>query len=339
MEDYHRLYDYAAAGVHSVLPNARVGGPVTSQPHLLGDAAAPFLDHVQTDSYATPGTPAGLGFFTYHSWSFVGGAVNGYFDGLNLLDEKGLSGTPIAITEFGPTWQFNLYDEPAEMHQGAAFIAQIFSDISRRAAQESRPFPLAYSWWVLSDIFEEDIYPREAEPFFGCMGLINREHIKKPGFNAYKFLSKMGNEQLELTMAGEGDVGGMAAKGEDGNVRVIIYHGQDPGNGPVDDIYYVEAAEQSIGVTINGLPETAAYDVSVSRIDNTTGNAYAYWQNNLERRPMSSFSEEEWDALRSVSESPAEPLASAACGRSFSQTFNLTSPGVLFLEFTPAVAP
>ncbi len=336
LEEYFMLYDHAAAAVRSVLPQGRVGGPVTSQPLELEEnsrAGVLFLDHVTTDNYVNPGSPGVLDFFSYHSWSFVGGAVGGYFQGLDLLDRYGLTTVPIAITEFGPTWEFNLYDEPQEMHQGAAFVAQTFSDISRRCAQENKRFPLAYSWWVLSDVFEEEQY-REDEPFIGCMGLISREGIKKPAYNAYKFLAQMGAEQLPLQVTGQGGVGGMAARDEAGGIQIILYNGQNPGQGPRDDTYYSETAAHSIGVTLRGLDPMKTYDVTTYRVDETHGNAYAVWEQ-WGRPTMGAMSAEDWTNLRSVMESAPEPLGAALCGDTFSQTFSLTSPGVLFVTLTP----
>jgi xylan 1,4-beta-xylosidase len=339
MDDYFRLYDHSAAGVRAALPNARVGGPVTSQPQELTNnshAGELFLDHVTTDNYVTPGSPGILDFFSYHSWSFVGGAVDGYFAGLDLLSSYGLNDTPIAITEFGPTWEFNLFDEPQEMHQGAAFVAQTFSDISRRCAEEEKPFPLAYSWWVLSDVFEEEKY-READPFIGCMGLISREGIKKPAYNTYKFLAQMGEEQLALRSFGGAGVGGMATRDLGGAVQLIVYNGQNPGNGPSDDTYYEERSAEDVGITLKGLNPTMSYDVDVYRIDENNGNAYKRWQE-WGRPEMAALSDDQWAELRSIMESPAESLRTAACGETFSQTFSLSSPGVLFITLSP-VAP
>src|SRR5690606_17191067 len=115
-------------GVLAALPNGRVGGPVASQPIELtqnSELGIKFLDHVTTDNYVNPGEPGVLDFFAFHSWSFVDGAVNGYFDAIDLLSSYDLE-TPIAITEFGPTWEFGLYDEPQESRQGAAFVIQTY---------------------------------------------------------------------------------------------------------------------------------------------------------------------------------------------------------------------
>lgn len=346
-QEYFQLYDAAAAGVRAVLPNGRMGGPVTSQPSELvggqweGGAGILFLDHIQQ-------TGGALDFFTFHTWSFLDGAINGYFQGLDLLDQYGLNNMRVAVTEFGPTWEFGLRGvgmepdwEPQETSQGAAFVAQVYADISRRAAQDNRRFPIAYSWWTLSDIFDEgyedpEDYVLEENPFIGAMGLINREGIKKPAYNAYKFLAKMGTQHLPVTATGPGGVNGFAARDVNGGVQVLIYNGQSPGQGFRDDIYYAVTEAQPIGVTIEGLNPATAYDVTTYRVDATHGNSFALWDAQG-RPPMSQMTEENWQALRDGGESAAEPAGQALCGTSVKLTASLTSPGVLFVELKPAV--
>lgn len=349
-EDYFLLYDKAAAGVKAALPNGRVGGPVTSQPQELtggqweGGAGVRFLDHINANS-------GSLDFFTFHTWSFINGAVGGYFQGLDLLDSKGKETIQVAVTEFGPTWEFGLRGvggepdwEPQETGQGAAFVAQVYSNIAQRCAMEGRRFPIAYAWWTLSDVFDEGFedpadYVLEDNPFIGAMGLINREGIKKPAYNAYKFLAQMGNEQLPLSVEGLGDVGGMAARStQNGGVQLIVYNGQDPGAGFSTDEYYTETGEQTIGISVGGLNPEMAYDVTSYRVDEVRGNAFGAWDT-LGRPAMANMSEADWQLLRDNMQSPAEPVAQAVCGTSFSKSFSLSSPGVLFVTIEPAVAP
>jgi xylan 1,4-beta-xylosidase len=343
MEDYHKLYDKAAAGVHAVLPNGRVGGPVSSQADKLDSAGKGFLEHLKT----TNGT---LGFFSYHTWAFIDGAVGGYFQGLDLLDSYGKNSVQIAVTEFGPTWEFGLLGgsgepawEPQETNQGAAFVAQVYSNIAQRCAKDKRRFPITYAWWTLSDVFDEGYedkadYVAEGNPFIGAMGLINRESIKKPAYNAYKFLAGMGDEQLSLTVNGGGNVGGMASRNtKNSGVQVILYNGQNPGGGFSNDKYYEVANAQDVGITITGMNPTMAYDVTAYRVDDVRGNSFAAWDK-AGRKNMTAMSESDWQALRSSMDSPAESVSHAVCGTTFSKTFSLSSPGVLFVTIEPSIA-
>jgi xylan 1,4-beta-xylosidase len=341
LTEYFKLYDYTAAGVRAALPNGRMGGPVSSQAQELTKnsmAGKLFLDHVMTGTNAAlPGQPPVLDFFSFHTWSFVSGAVDGYFEGLDLLDSYGLNNMPIAITEFGPTWEFGLTDEPQEMTQGSTFVAQVYSDVSRRVVQEGRRFPIAHAWWVLSDVFDEGKY-REEDPFIGCMGLTSREGIHKPAYNVYKFLGQMGDRQLAFTAEGQGDVGGMAARDTSGGIQVLLYHGSDPGLGPgsVERKYYTVVGAQDIAVSIDGLDPDVAYDVTEYRVDATTGNAYDIWL--TKGRPaMSAMTEGDWKDLRDNMDAKPVAAGQALCGESFKKTYSLSSPGVVFLTLKPAV--
>ncbi len=336
-DDYFKLYDYTAAGVLAALPTGRVGGPVSSQPAELTKNSMigqKFLQHVTTDNYVNPGHPGSLGFFAYHAWSFLDGSVNGYFQGLDLLDSFNQQNTNIAITEYGPTWEFGLTDEPQETEQGATFAVQTYSDIVQRCTKDNRRLPIAYSWWVISDIFDESMY-RENDPFIGCMGLTSRENIHKPVYNAYRFLAQLGTQQVAFNISGAAGLGGMAARSPDGGVQLIVYNGQNPGKGPSNETYYQSADATSVGVTVSGLDPQFPFDVTAYHVDHTVGNAYTVWQN--QGRPdMTTMMDADWQGLRAAMDSPAEPLGRALCGSTFTHSFQLSSPGVLFVKFAPA---
>jgi xylan 1,4-beta-xylosidase len=239
----------------------------------------------------------------------------------------------VAISEFGPTWEFNLFDEPQENEHGAAFVAQTYADIAQRCAKEGKRFPVTYAWWVLSDVFDESQY-REEDPFIGCMGLITRENIRKPAYNVYKFLAQMGTEQVPLEVTGSGGVGGMATRDATGGVQIVVYNGQSPGRGPADDKYYTETEAHDIALNVAGLQAGTPYDVTSFVVDQTHGNAYSTWE--TQGRPtMPNMSEEQWQALRDTMDAQPQALATSQCGGNFSQRFSLPSPGVLFVTLTP----
>ena len=344
LDDYFKLYDKSAAGVRAVLPNGRIGGPVSSQVLELTTnsmAGIQFLEHLKT-------TNGPLDFFAYHTWDFLTGAVDGYFSTLDLLDSYGKNTVPIAVTEFGPTWEFGLTGgtrepawEPQETTQGAAFAAQTYSDIAVRCAKDGKRFPITLAWWTLSDIFDEGFedqndYAAEAKPFIGAMGLLTRESIKTPAYNAYKFLAKLGNEQLAFTVEGGAGIGGMASRNTTtGGVEIILYNGQNPGAGFATDMYYQTAAATDIGITVSGLKSDWSYDVNAYRIDDMHGNAFDTWSA-AGKKSMADMSDGDWQALRTAMDPPAEPVGKALCGTSLSKKFSLSSPGVLLLTIEPA---
>jgi xylan 1,4-beta-xylosidase len=67
-EQYHKLYDYAVAGIRAALPNAIVGGPASTGP--ASEKASLFLDnflkHCMNDKSAATGKPIPLDFISFH---------------------------------------------------------------------------------------------------------------------------------------------------------------------------------------------------------------------------------------------------------------------------------
>ena len=51
------------------------------------------------------------------------------------------------------------------------------------------------------------------------------------------------------------------------------------------------------------------------------------------------MTEADWQSLRDTMDSVPITLGVAVCGETFSKTFSLSSPGVLFITLTPAQAP
>jgi beta-xylosidase len=132
------------------------------------------------------------------------------------------------------------------------------------------------------------------------------------------------------------DVGGMAARDPSGGIQVIVYNGQNPGNGPSDDKYYDNTEPENISISLSGLNPEVAYNVTMHRVDDTRGNAYAEWEG-MGRPKMDAMSDADWQALRDAMVSPAEPVGQALCGTEYKQVVSLPSPGVAFLTLTPAV--
>jgi hypothetical protein len=153
-----------------------------------------------------------------------------------------------------------------------------------------------------------------------ALALIDQRKLSRMAAR-YGTVSRLANSQARL--------------GKRGDVQVLIYNGQSPGGGFVDDNYCAEAAAQNIGISLSGLDPDHAYDVSTYRVDDVRGNAFAAW-NMGGKKDMSAMSEADWTSLKNVMESQAEPVGSAQCGATFSKTFSLSSPGVLLLNIEPA---
>lgn len=298
-QDYFKLYDFTVAGAHSANPKIRIGGPSPSGPHqILGSSRIGhnFIEHVKNGQVPSTTNRLPLDFFSVHTWNFLDANINGFFQTQDFLQERGYD-IPILVTEAGPTWQFNLNPQPHDTMHGAAFIVDTISSMIDQAQRRKRALPEIWSWWVLSDIFEEGRY-REQDPFIGCMGLLTRQGISKPAYNAFKLLHQMGHELLPFVVERSGTVKGFATRHEDGSLRVLIVNGKNPGRGPSDGRYYEESSEPDvINLNLVGLTPNAKYTAKIVHLDRNHGDAYTAWQK-MGRPQMKDMDEADWQTLR-----------------------------------------
>ncbi len=72
------------------------------------------------------------------------------------------------------------------------------------------------SYWSISDYIDENVLPKEL--FHGGLGLFTYGGIKKPSYNAYLLLKRLGKDVLK-----SGD-GYYITRGENGELRMIFYY-------------------------------------------------------------------------------------------------------------------
>ena len=106
---------------------------------------------------------------------------------------------PWLITEFGANCGQgfgNGAQFPSAIHD---MIDQSSYTIAAVAALAGPGEPQALSYWAVSDVFEESLFPIHNESFHGMFGLINLHGIPKPTYRAYQLLHESGNTRLEVT--------------------------------------------------------------------------------------------------------------------------------------------
>ena len=273
-QDYLKLYDHTVWGARSVSPNILVGGPTPSGPHQLTGATRlgeNFINHVL--QHRALGEPMALDFFSIHTWAFLYANIGGYFQTVDLLDRYNLD-IPILITEAGPTWQFHLDPQPQETIQGATFVGHTVSELITRSLATGKRLPEVWSWWVLSDIFEESTY-REEDPFIGCMGLVSRQGIKKPAYNAFKMLHMMGDRLINTQIDHQGSVHSFATKNAKGEVQILLANGRNPDGGPPQGRYYEVGGRDDVTIRLNGLGQ---HQYQIYKLDQQHGDAFSQWQ-------------------------------------------------------------
>ena len=282
-KDYFKLYEVTARAVKSVDENIRVGGPSTSACKWIDEFLSYCrensvpLDFVSTHHYPgdafgnliTPANYAGI-FRTMldavkkradltetlgKMFFYPEKAARVPKDALTRMDDelKAKVGTlPLFMTEWNSMAIFAapVHDEK----YSAAFVMKSVLDLKNDFT--------GYMFWCLSDLFEEQIQLNK--PFIGGFGLLTNDGIPKPSFWAFKLLSKLYPERLDIGFRAFGDVEYAAFRQGNSVQIVLVPQSNDPGKNE----------RHTAEIEINGIAKA----VSVERIDDDHCNPKKLWQ-------------------------------------------------------------
>jgi len=342
-DDYFRLYDYAAEGVRLADPDCRVGGPITSgnEPAWV-DA---WLNHVVNGTnYATNAKGSKADFVCYHRYSddpgygsqrSRPGGLNDYYKAIVDYAKKYSFAGPVICTEWAPTWQSLSIHSDEEC--AASFVAKTIHLLASNGA--AYPPPPVYSWWCLSDIFEEwNAWSGGTKTAFdGSYGMMLRGEssitdswdVPKSEYNAFRLLHSMGDISLTLT-------GGTIADGVNGfattvanhsSVQVMLYNHVDGGT-----------ANSALADTANLTVSNLAFASGRARleywlIDRTHSSAYRLWQGlGAPVRPTA----QQWTQIKAAAAltagAPTEIVA--ITNGTFSRKYTLNTYSVAMISLT-----
>ncbi len=191
-EEYFELYAHTARAIKGVRPAYRVGGPATAGPAYIKE----LIDYCTQNNVP-------LDFLTWHVYGLAGGA--GGFDELGnkgliidprpravasgvhsqdaLIAASSKPGLPVHITERSAS--YSNHDPVHDDYFEAPYILEQIKNTETLGSM---------SYWTFTDILEETGIP--AKPFNGGFGLLNLQGIKKPAFFAYRFLNRLGAQEL-----------------------------------------------------------------------------------------------------------------------------------------------
>ena len=265
IDAYFQLYDAAAFAVKRVCPAYRVGGPATAGMAWIKDT----IDHCRQN-----GVP--LDFITSHDYG-----VRGAFDpdgravtrlcpvdfipehireGSELCKEAGL---PLIITEWSAS--YSPRDPVHDSYFSAPYILHVLKKCEGMADM--------FSYWTYTDVFEETAPP--PAPFHGGFGLFNVQSIPKPSYYAYRFLSRLGNAELNCA-----DPEAWVCR-SDGEVQALLWNIVQP-DIPGDNRDYFTCplpakALENAEFRLSGLEPNREYAVSIETIGYRSGDPYNAW--------------------------------------------------------------
>lgn len=228
---YEILYDSTVVAFAAVDPLVRIGGPAEGGGTGGSVVFDPqFATHCKTANKK-------LDFITYHEYANNGAGVciatvsstyhKSIVDGLKKVNFTGL----VLCDEMGPT--FTQGTTCIDNEQSASYVAKAIHLLNLNDTTAYPP-PYVFSWWVISDLYEETNGTGASVAFSGCYGLMTRGtpaiqqswDVRKPVFNAYMLLHRLGDYKVSCTggttaSPGVNAVATISAKGD--TVSVLVY--------------------------------------------------------------------------------------------------------------------
>ena len=189
---YFQLFDITARTIKQVDSQLKVGGPSTAGaawvPELIEHAtqAGVPLDFITTHTYGVDG-----GFLDEHGESDT--KLSSSPDAIvgdvrrvrQQIDHSSKPGLPLYFSEWSAS--YTPRDPVHDSYVSAAYV------LSKLKASEGMARGMSY--WTFSDLFEEPGPP--TAPFQGGFGLMNPQGIRKPVYFAYKYLNRLGANELK----------------------------------------------------------------------------------------------------------------------------------------------
>lgn len=317
--DFHRLWQTTFRAIKSVDASLRVGGPSTAHAAWVED----LLEYGRQNDCP----PDYLITHIYNNDSPTGPAL-APFDGAQIeknsksadsaadiirqlrqqVDRAGFKGE-VHWNEWGRS--FHAVDHRREQPSEAAFIARLLADVSQEAD--------VFSYWCLSDIYDQVGYGREA--FHGGYGLLSLQGLRKPAYHAFQLLSKLDHARVPVTADGADSFCNALVTAADRTAHVLVYaydHADDPARGSID-------------VTVD-LPPGARAE-HLYRIDSVENNVLARWQALGAPAYLSRAQTAELAADNQLR--PCAQALRTTGGENLAQArFTMEAPGVALLEIT-----
>ena len=124
----------------------------------------------------------------------------------------------------------------------------------------------AYSWWVFSDIFEENYFP--SIPYHGGFGLLNLYGVPKPVYRGFQMLDQLGTRRWAVADTHLTVTAHVGAPDDDGATTVLLINVAMPRHAIATEI---------VTMQLQGLDGRRPRAALLSRIDDTHANPRAEW--------------------------------------------------------------
>lgn len=259
--EYFKLYKNAANAIKAIDQQLKVGGPASSDGKWIksflqfcNDESVP-VDFVSTHVYQCD-EPLGGTDFSYGSYILdLVSRVR------TEIEHSAFPTLELHFTEWGSTSSPN--DLMHDTANQAAFICDALASVNEQVT--------SFSYWVISDIFEEFGLP-DTE-FHGGFGMVTMHGVRKPSFNAFYFLKQLGAETCKILQDGLPEGLKILATRTDKDVRLLAWYFRNP-----KVKIMPETATITLQIEKNGILSNHDLDFSILEISKENGNPYAAWK-------------------------------------------------------------
>jgi xylan 1,4-beta-xylosidase len=296
VEDYMKIYDYAADGLKRALPTAQIGGAETAGPG--GAFQRQFIEHcLEGTNYATgkkgspldsisfhaKGSPQLVQRPTRHVRMGIMNQLRNINDGFGIVAARPeTKKLPVIIGESDPDGcaacpgAEPLYPQNG-YRNGTLYAVYTIEQLARTLELADRHgvnLAGAVTW----------AFEFENQPIFGGFRQLSTDGIELPVLNSFRMLGKMGHTRIPATSDGDvgldamlrggvrgerPDVSSLASR-DDRRITIITWNYHD------DDL---PGPAANVSLEVDGLPaELATAKVSEWRIDETHSNAFIAWK-------------------------------------------------------------
>ena len=299
MQDYCRIWDYAADGIRKAIPDAIISGAETAGDG--GQFQRDFIEHcINGTNYATGQKGSPLGMISFHAKGSMGNSrqyrqrgfvrmgvsaqLSTINAGFNIVRSRAETASlPVVIGESDPDGcaacqsYEGLYPENG-YRNGSIFAAYTIEQLTRTmdlADRDKINIKGAVTW----------VFEFEDQPIFAGFRTLSTQGIALPVLNTFRMLNKMGTTRLAATSTGDigldtilrqgvrganSDVQALASK-DDRRITIIAWNYHD------DE---VPGPDAQVSLNIAGIPANAAnVKLTEWRVDQTHSNAHTAWVN------------------------------------------------------------
>lgn len=271
--EYFKLYDYSVAGAIEANEKIKIGGPA-----IAGDIEMflnPWMDHIKSGTnLANARGGVRVDFLSRHNYgdleSKILPSMKAFIDNAKKHNGELVENSQFLITEYGPTASPKAW---LNTRYVAAWLVKLVDGIFYLGDREGSDYvPDMMFFWT------KPIPPNFSDHFGIVTAFGHPKHpspnsiVKRPVFNAFDALSRLGSVRIEVKGTEFGDpIHAIAAKSGSNAVQVLIYHLDEGDKKNKNNKFF------PVSISINNLP-FSNFESNLYLIDKSHSNGYSVWQ-------------------------------------------------------------